>query len=867
MRTPLALALAGTFGLLAACADVTAPLTSTPAAPAPAATTHQDALGIPLQCVGDLARHTVRCGAPPDSAGASTTAGGLHRAITFGGQGTYVQLAWSNVVTSTGVLEGDVAVTNLIPQTLGTTDGTTADGEGVRVFFTRLPVVTGGAGTVDVDNPDGFDTFTGANQPFYRYNTELGDGLLTTNEASASKRWRFHVSASVTTFTFTVYVSTNVRYPQGYIAMAGLADNQLTGTTSAVPTAVVHTALGDVVPGATVTYASSAPGVATVDPTTGARTAVAPGTTTITATSGSRLAAHDMNVCPALAVGETYTTSGSAARAICFDGGTSGQEYVAVPFNASGSSSVSLTATGTGIQAVIGPPTPSRSPAEAPFVAALGDGGALASGRLSAALSLGAPGLDASRVGDAHLARLLTGPIGSRARITRHPRMVWGATGGDALSARRSSGAQVVALGAVPTGPSYTITPGVPAVGSLMDLNAGSSSCAGTPSVRTGRVRTVSASTVIVADTANPAGGFTSAQYDSIALEIDTIAYAVDTTNFGAPTDRDANGRIVVFFTRAVNELSPPASSVVTNASFAARDLVSADPSTGCSLSNEGEIIYALVPDPTGAVNSNARTVSSVRGSIVRTVGHELQHLINASRRLYGAGNGPLEERWLDEAMSQVAEELMFFRTSLGLAPGSGIVVTSLTTGPNASRRVAAYNTYANTNFGMLRPALQRPDTVGPVKLGLAAQGAGWAFLRYLADRQGTANQAAFWRSLVDSPHAGRANLAAALGGIDLDQWQADFVTAMYAAGAGFTLSSQYLTPTWNYRNMYTALGGVPLLARPLTNGSALTLSYSRQGSSYLRFGVPASGFADFTLQTAGAAPPATVYLTVMRTK
>jgi hypothetical protein len=73
----------------------------------------------------------------------------------------------------------------------------------------------------------------------------------------------------------------------------------------------------------------------------------------------------------------------------------------------------------------------------------------------------------------------------------------------------------------------------------------------------------------------------------------------------------------------------------------------------------------------------------------------------------------------------------------VGLAPRGNIVVTQLTTGPNATRRVAAFNTYANPNFGRWRGWLQRPDTSGPVKNvdALASRGATWSFLRYAADR------------------------------------------------------------------------------------------------------------------------------------
>lgn len=172
--------------------------------------------------------------------------------------------------------------------------------------------------------------------------------------------------------------------------------------------------------------------------------------------------------------------------------------------------------------------------------------------------------------------------------------------------------------------------PGVPALGDLWDLNV-AEGCAATPDIRTARVRSVGARVVVLADTLNPAGGFTTAQYDSIALEFDTLSWNVVTDNFGSPTDRDANGRIVAFFTRALNELSPPASTSMVPALFRVRDV--RDPAS-CAGSNNGELIYMMVPDPTGQVNGNVRTVSSVRGSATRSLAHELQHLVNASRRL-----------------------------------------------------------------------------------------------------------------------------------------------------------------------------------------------------------------------------------------
>ena len=412
------------------------------------------------------------------------------------------------------------------------------------------------------------------------------------------------------------------------------------------------------------------------------------------------------------------------------------------------------------------------------------------------------------------------------------------------------------------------ITPGVPAVGDLWSLNV-ASGCSGTTDLRTGRVRSIGTNVIIVADTANPAGGFTTAQYDSIALEIDSIAYPVVTGNFGSPTDTDTNSRVVAFFTRAMNELSPPASSVTTYAQFQVRDLYSSDPAS-CSRSNEGEIIYMLVPDPTGSVNSNVRQVSLVRGNVVKRFGHELQHLVNASKRLYEL-SAPLEEAWLDEGLSQISEELMFYRTSVGVTPGQNITLSTLTTGPNASRRVAAFNTYANDNFTALRGWLQRPDTTGALKTtnpsSLSFRGAAWAFLRYSADRFAPGgSQQAFWSSFIRTA-TGRTNLQEVLG-VDPTLWLRDFTAATYADDAVSGIATQYTQPSWNFRSVYGGLGGFPLGTRPLSNGVALTLSYSLGGgTAYQRFGVAANSFARVVATSGGVPPTGPVHLIVMRTK
>ena len=373
---------------------------------------------------------------------------------------------------------------------------------------------------------------------------------------------------------------------------------------------------------------------------------------------------------------------------------------------------------------------------------------------------------------------------------------------------------------------------------------------------------------MIVADVANPAGGFTTAQYDSLKVEYDSIVDLAITPAFGSPTDIDGNGRVILFFTRKVNELSPPASPSVVLGYFNNVDINTV---VTCNLSNAAEILYMLVPDPTGVVNSNVRTVSFVRGSVMVTAGHEVARLINAFHRKY-VTFAPLEAQWLDEALGHLAEELMFYRMSVGLTPRVNIQLSTLTTGPNASRRVAAFNTYANQNYGRFRSWLQRPDTAG-VSQGnggfLAQRGVNWAFLRYAADRAAvpaSTNDIPFISALVNSTDTGVVNLQAVIGAPPAD-WVRDFELAIYGDDNAFSVASIYMNPSWSFRSVYSGLGGFPLLPRPLTTNVPLTLTHNHGGNSFMRFGVPAAGFGKITVSTGVTPPPTSVNWTIVRTK
>jgi hypothetical protein len=167
-----------------------------------------------LQCQIDVRAQALTCGR-----GAPATASGVSAAI-IGGQGMHVRLASSGTSydSATAVFRTNVTVENLLTQALGTTDGTSASPEGVRVFFHSGPVATEGAGDVSVSNADGEAIFTTAAQPYFQYAGPLAPG-----DTTAPREWRFDVPPAVVRFAFTVFVAAPVpgTAPAGIVFLGG----------------------------------------------------------------------------------------------------------------------------------------------------------------------------------------------------------------------------------------------------------------------------------------------------------------------------------------------------------------------------------------------------------------------------------------------------------------------------------------------------------------------------------------------------------------------------------------------------------------------------------------------------------------------
>lgn len=393
----------------------------------------------------------------------------------------------------------------------------------------------------------------------------------------------------------------------------------------------------------------------------------------------------------------------------------------------------------------------------------------------------------------------------------------------------------------------------VPAVGELRDFNV-AISCEDTD-LRTGRVLYVSDQAVVYADTMNPAQ-LSSQDYAYFGETFDTLVYPVETGHFGVPADIDDNGRAILFFTRAVNERNPAGSQSVTIGFFWSGDLfpeTSTPRLEACPASNHGEMFYLIAPDPDGEVGSPF-TLQDVRELAIPLIGHEYQHLINASRRLFENEATTFERPWLNEALSHAAEELLFFATS-GLEPGANIDIQALRDAPGSADSL--FNEYMGSNFNNFSKYLSRPDTaslLGPADQ-LATRGAAWAFLRYAADRSGDPD---FLYDVVNGTTAGLDNLNQAIGSASALDWMRDWGVSLYADDFVDGVDSRFTTTSWNWRSLFenSNLEEYPLRVESLASGETATATLLNGGLTINRFGVADAGRATVHVEADGGAPP-----------
>lgn len=326
--------------------------------------------------------------------------------------------------------------------------------------------------------------------------------------------------------------------------------------------------------------------------------------------------------------------------------------------------------------------------------------------------------------------------------------------------------------------------------------------------------------------------------------------------SFGPASDLDGNGKVIFLLTPIVNAMIPAQQCAVSG--FVRGFFYGHDLSSQAPTSNQGEVMFGYVPDPTGRW-SCAHGTSTVLANLAPTFIHELQHLISFGAHTIVRG-GASEETWLNEGLSHYAEELgaryweARFPAPSGRSDPNSIFPDSASPYINPNLLYSYRFLLGSGSYSLLACAPGSFCTQ-------SERGGAWLFLRWIADQKGESTV----RALVQSPLTGRANLEAVTGE-SAAALLGDFAIAVSADSlegvARTRVASRYRFGSRNFRAIYRRLfesfglaGGVPrpfpIIATDLASGTVRT-GTMRPGT-----------FITYRLTTEGSAPTARLRFSV----
>lgn len=295
----------------------------------------------------------------------------------------------------------------------------------------------------------------------------------------------------------------------------------------------------------------------------------------------------------------------------------------------------------------------------------------------------------------------------------------------------------------------------------------------------TAEVKYVSDRAVLYQDLNAPSGGFSAADFQALGRLFDDPIYDAIIETFGAPSDVDGDGRIIILFTPVVNEMTPRNSQGFIAGFFYGLDL------TTQPNSNRAEIFYSLVPDPAGQF-SDPRATSDVLRAVPPVLAHEFQHMVHFNQRFL-VRNAPSEEQWLSEALAHTAEDVV---AAVLRARGDGRA-----------------NEFFGSNLARARLYLADPGGASLINDeppgSLEERGAQWLFIKYIMGHYGGTD---LLGQLTQTTLSGVANVTSATG----RSWSAllaDWSVALWADDApelqGLTLDPRFTFPELNLREEY----------------------------------------------------------------
>jgi hypothetical protein len=300
-------------------------------------------------------------------------------------------------------------------------------------------------------------------------------------------------------------------------------------------------------------------------------------------------------------------------------------------------------------------------------------------------------------------------------------------------------------------------------------------------------VKFVSAHALFMQDVSAPANGLTATDFAGMAALFDDPIYSTDVATWGAPSDLDHNGKIIVLGTPIVNAMTDRGANGFIAGFFYGCDLL---PKSACTGSNIGEVFYTMVVDVSGQF-SDARTVSTVTRNLPPVFAHEFQHMIN-----FGARGNSTDALWLSEGMAHHAEDVV----GDVFAQRGDAATASQFKGQNYLRA----NRYLRATSGT---SLISEDEMGTLEL----RGGAWLFVKYLAGQYGNT----ILKQLTSSQLSSVDNVTAQAG----KSWSSllsDWSIALWADDApeliGVSMAKQHTFPNINLRTTVNLNGNYPLV-------------------------------------------------------
>ncbi len=366
-------------------------------------------------------------------------------------------------------------------------------------------------------------------------------------------------------------------------------------------------------------------------------------------------------------------------------------------------------------------------------------------------------------------------------------------------------------------------------------------------------VRAVGTKGIWLEDVTNPAGGYTTDDFQQLSDEFDQDIYATDVAYFGAPTDLDGNARVVIVTTKEVNKSKNVLGFAVST------DLY---PTSTCAASNDGEFYYGRAPDPDGLYESPAPyALATARKDAQILIAHEFTHVIQFGRRLTYPGAQAFQSVWEMEGQATLAQEVV------------GNDLNGRTTGQNYGGDVA-FNTSGASEinwyvpgftdlalyYGFKSPTervatapeqcswvdLAKNGNGGPCISGREVYGVPWLFLRWLSDQFGPSvagGEAGVQKALIDNTYSGYANVENVTG-VKIDTLLAQWAAALYV--------DDYWSPlpnpnprlgyrSWNMHDIYSRLVATAQLTPYAHSFESFSSAVSVRGGSTAYFTIGGS--------------------------